>query len=329
MKKFFTLMFLALMAVSFSGCNKQPTALFSYTTQTHADYTAVAFTNLSVDAEEYSWDFGDGERSTATSPSHKYYYSGKYKVTLIAYGKKGTVSKYSEEITISINGENPGGNPDGNPTASFNINSSNGYYAPTTIYCNNTSTNATHYQWTLIKPDYTSSTSTNREPSFTCTQAGTYTLRLIAYNANDISSTSEQSFTLVAPSTVKITYLKLQRIPMLAPDNSSWDTGLLGGADPDIYFKILTSSNSLLYTSGVGNDISSSDFPITWNSVNTTLDYGPNYYVKFYDQDGSLDDDDLMRSCILNTTYMTPGSSTYTWENTDGTVKFTIGLQWN
>lgn len=230
------------------------------------------------------------------------------------------------------NGNGNGGgviDPVGNPTASFSINSSNGYYAPTTIYCNNTSTNATRCVWTLTKPDYTSTTSTNREPSFTCTQAGTYTLTLTVYNADDISSTTERSFTLAMPSSVKITYLKLQQIPMLDSDNSSWDTGLLGGADPDIFFTILTSSNNLLYTSGVRNDITSNEFPITWNNVNTTLDFGSNYYVKFWDQDGGLDDDDLMSSCIFNTSYITPGTTTYVWEAANGTVKFTVGLEWN
>lgn len=222
----------------------------------------------------------------------------------------------------------PPNNPVASPTASFNINSSNGNYAPTTIQCNNTSTNAVTYKWTLTKPDYTSVTSTLKNPSFTCSQTGTYTLELIAYNSNNVSSTNTQTITLVTPSTYTITYLKLQQIPMLASDNSSWDTGFFDGADPDIFFTILDSNGTILYTSSTKSNTSETSLPVTWNGVNLTLDYSSNYTIRFYDSDDGIDDNDLMAGCNFISSYLTPGNNSYTWTGQTNGTKFTVGLRW-
>ncbi|MBK9177760.1 MAG: gliding motility-associated C-terminal domain-containing protein [Flavobacteriales bacterium] len=45
---------------------------------------AVSFTNLSSGASSYQWSFGDGQFSTATSPTHTYAQPGTYTVTLTA-----------------------------------------------------------------------------------------------------------------------------------------------------------------------------------------------------------------------------------------------------
>jgi hypothetical protein len=44
------------------------------------------FNNSSIGATAYSWDFGDGNTSTAASPTHTYGIPGSYAVTLIATG---------------------------------------------------------------------------------------------------------------------------------------------------------------------------------------------------------------------------------------------------
>jgi PKD repeat protein len=46
----------------------------------------VAFTNLSTNANSYSWDFGDGNGDTAANPVHQYEVPGTYSVSLINYG---------------------------------------------------------------------------------------------------------------------------------------------------------------------------------------------------------------------------------------------------
>ncbi len=62
------------------------------TIQTTASFTTMqsfltyVFTNTSVDANSYYWDFGDGNNSTQVNPYHIYSAAGNYTVTLIAYG---------------------------------------------------------------------------------------------------------------------------------------------------------------------------------------------------------------------------------------------------
>ena len=60
-----------------------------------ADFTyvvtglSVAFTNTSVDADTYLWDFGDGVTDTVASPTHVYAAAGSYTVTLWAFNECG------------------------------------------------------------------------------------------------------------------------------------------------------------------------------------------------------------------------------------------------
>lgn len=58
----------------------RPTAAFAYET----DGLTATFTNLSTDADFYSWNFGDGGMSTATNPIHTFPGPGVYDVTLNA-----------------------------------------------------------------------------------------------------------------------------------------------------------------------------------------------------------------------------------------------------
>lgn len=58
------------------------------------------FTNASELATSYSWDFGDGNTSTSTDPTHTYSADGSYDVTLTATNNCGS-STYSETITVS------------------------------------------------------------------------------------------------------------------------------------------------------------------------------------------------------------------------------------
>jgi PKD repeat protein len=58
----------------------RPTAAFTYET----DGLTVTFTNLSTDADFFSWNFGDGGTSIATNPVHTFPSPGTFEVTLNA-----------------------------------------------------------------------------------------------------------------------------------------------------------------------------------------------------------------------------------------------------
>jgi|GEM_PF-6331142 len=58
------------------------------------------FTNTSTNATSYLWNFGDGDTSTAVSPSHNYTSSATYNVTLTVYANGMTLC--TDSVTTSI-----------------------------------------------------------------------------------------------------------------------------------------------------------------------------------------------------------------------------------
>ena len=56
------------------------------------NWAEVTFTNYSANATSSIWDFGDGNTSTETSPTHVYDAGGVYEVTLTATGLDGSAS---------------------------------------------------------------------------------------------------------------------------------------------------------------------------------------------------------------------------------------------
>jgi len=66
----------------------------------------VDFTNTSFYSNAYVWDFGDGNTSTSTNPTHTYLNYGTYSVSLIASGPLGVDSIIYQSI-ISIDPNNP------------------------------------------------------------------------------------------------------------------------------------------------------------------------------------------------------------------------------
>lgn len=232
------------------------------------------------------------------------------------------------------------------PKAYFDYRIESGpYYA--TCRVSNYSVNADSYEWTLTRPNGTCDNSNSVEPSFRCYDVGTYNITVYASNqyGMDRSTTSFNIYHIGNgndnggdngddnnPTAVAYTikWLRLEKIPMLDANNGSWDTGLFGGGDPDIKFNIQNSTNTTTYyTSPTKTDVTSSALPVTWYDVNATLELGKEYRVQFLDEDEVLDPDDVMANCIWRQNgYFSPGMTTYTWTNVDGSVKFTVGLSW-
>lgn len=76
-----------------------PTADFSINGGGCQAPCSVSFTDLSTGATSYSWDFGDGQTSTAMNPSHTYNSGGSFAVVLTVNGPTGTGTKTR---TVSI-----------------------------------------------------------------------------------------------------------------------------------------------------------------------------------------------------------------------------------
>ena len=88
-----------LVAIDTSTCNKRdetsfqvtvfsiPTANFSFAPQPAQSNTPTQFTNQSIGANRYFWDFGDGETSTAANPKHQFNATGTFNVMLVAFNE--------------------------------------------------------------------------------------------------------------------------------------------------------------------------------------------------------------------------------------------------
>ncbi len=92
-------------AVTFLGCEEEdtnlPKVLADFTYTINADTGVVTFINLSTNATNYKWDFGDGSSATLINPV-KAYQNGTYTIILKASVAAGASDTFEDEITILI-----------------------------------------------------------------------------------------------------------------------------------------------------------------------------------------------------------------------------------
>jgi PKD repeat protein len=127
------------------------------------------FTNTSSGASSYLWNFGDGNTSTAASPTHTYANDGNYSVTLTATNSCGSTT-YVETLTVATP-----------PTAAFSSAVSSGCAPLTVQFTNQSSPNSTNYNWTFNGG--IPATSTEPNPTVVFNSPGIYGVSLITTNA--------------------------------------------------------------------------------------------------------------------------------------------------
>lgn len=79
-----------------------PDANFSHEPIIPVTNMPVNFTNKSIDADSYEWNFGDGTGSTETSPSHFYKRTGTYLACLIAKNKFGCYDTICRSVDADV-----------------------------------------------------------------------------------------------------------------------------------------------------------------------------------------------------------------------------------
>ena len=174
-----------------------PTAAFTANKQSGTVPLIITFTDQSTGTAPmtYTWDFtNDGVNdSTTQNPSYTYPAAGTYTVRLTATNAVGSDAEIKTSyITV---------NPVVAPTAAFTANKQSGT-APLTVTFTDQSTGTAPltYAW-----DYTNdgvNESTTRNPSFTYSNAGTYTVRLTTTNAGGSDAEIKTGYISVSPAPV-------------------------------------------------------------------------------------------------------------------------------
>ncbi len=92
--------------IAFSGCSddevepaEDPIASFQYAVS-EDDPLTVIFSNFSLNAETFSWNFGDGSTSTLENPTHTYENFDTYEVVLTATNVDGVSRSFTEVIDL-------------------------------------------------------------------------------------------------------------------------------------------------------------------------------------------------------------------------------------
>ncbi|MFH0866223.1 MAG: M4 family metallopeptidase [Bacteroidota bacterium] len=85
--------------ITVSVTSNPPTAGFT----SSANYLDVTFTNTSANGVTYEWDFGDGNTSQLSDPTHLFSAAGTYTVILVAENVCGT-DTFTTTITVEANG---------------------------------------------------------------------------------------------------------------------------------------------------------------------------------------------------------------------------------
>lgn len=133
----------------------------------------VNFTNSSLYANTYSWDFDDGSYSTDLNPSHIFQQSKSYNVKLVATGLSGTDS-VEKLITVFDR-----------PVAMFEPSSTELNSQEEEISFANNSVGGFHYLWDFGD----GSTSEEESPAHTFSSSGTFTISLLAWNSEECTDT--------------------------------------------------------------------------------------------------------------------------------------------
>lgn len=143
-----------------------PTAGFTVSPDTICNHGTVYFTNTSINATSYNWDFGDGSATGATNPSHLYTVSGIYTIILTAYNN-GCPDTFKMDSVVTVHP----------PTANFYPK----YSCDTPLmvkFVDTATIEATSRHWDFGDGN----TSTAISPIHTYSTLGNYTVTLITYN---------------------------------------------------------------------------------------------------------------------------------------------------
>lgn len=156
-----------------------PATTFSASAASACVGATVNFTDLSVDAIEWEWNFGEGNISLEQNPSFTYYEPGSFVVTLFSKDTLGCSAFYTIPLPIDIHPY---------PIADFAVTDTTGC-APLSFSAQNQSSGATNYQWFVNGSDF----SISANPNFSFIDAGVFNIDMVATNQFGCADTASFS----------------------------------------------------------------------------------------------------------------------------------------
>jgi len=177
-------------AVSISAPAATVAASFSWSPASPVAGQSVSFVDLSTGGvTSWQWNFGDGTGSTQQSPVKQFAAAGNYSVLLTV--SNGSSSSSTRNI-VSVAAQTPASVP---VSASFAMSATMIQSGGTVNFSDQSSGSPTSWQWTF--GDGGSSAAQN--PSHSFSNAGTYTVTLVARNSTS-SGTATRSLSVTAPA---------------------------------------------------------------------------------------------------------------------------------
>ncbi|HYX07286.1 MAG TPA: PKD domain-containing protein [Bacteroidales bacterium] len=219
MKK--SILLIAITTLVLAGCEMRPDASFYSSSSTLELGEPVHFTNTSINAVDFEWDFGDGTFSTNRDVSHAFTEPGSYTITLTAYSSDNRLDRayktihVLEPIQLQIYSSHNSAETD--ELVSF---SPNNFYAD-------------YFVWDFGDGNI----SYNDEPVHSWTKPGNYLVTLTAYINDRVADKSYFSIDILPPTRLVITVLEyFDRYPVadasviLYPSLTDWnnETNMLG-----------------------------------------------------------------------------------------------------
>jgi PKD repeat protein len=182
---------ITLVAEDVNGCIKQiekdkilfPDAIGNVSDTSGCNPLAVTFTNQSMNAVQWLWNFGDGTTANTITATHTYSQTGNFTPMLIAtdsFGCADTAMLTQVKIT--------------EPTCNFGYSITSGC-APVTAQFNNLSQNAATYLWNFGD----GSTSSQQHPTHIYTSGGSYNVSLTITDSAGCTATHTLNNSIVIP----------------------------------------------------------------------------------------------------------------------------------
>lgn len=230
------------------ACVVTPTVNFTGGPRNGAVPLTVNFTNLTTGATNYSWNFGDGNTSTATNPGNIYSTAGNYSVTLTAIGSGGTNALTQSNYIVVTS--NPA------PIADFTAEPTNGV-APLLVVFTNLSGHSTGFAWDFGDGH----TSTNASPTNVYNSQGSYTVTLTVTGAGGTNTLAQTNYIVLGNSPPTFAAISNQ---IVIEETLLTFTALATDADANQHLTFSLDTNA-----PAGAQISSTNGVFTWTPTQT------------------------------------------------------------